>query len=578
MTDSLAIQENECFSLENWQVEVLSYLGQFTAGVYSFKVKISSSADSSLTKSELGLLRVGSVESGLSRELQLREVLKDYKMIAELLVSVEKEAVIINSHSSEREVELGEDVESSTVESSDDISDSEPEADYLEEEYYPEKEIAFDAGDRQLILLSYLPEERTTLETWLTADNSQEASLSLAIQVCQFFSYLSQRQWCFTDIIPQLIQIGTPINFFDLTNAYPLNEKLPSGLLGNYCAPELAYGSPLDESMSSYTVGVLLYQAIHQKLPPQDSQIDIPINPIPRLYQILKTCLSPLPEERFLLSQLLSLLLAARNSLRQSKIHWNIASNTTVGLSPTRLDNEDSYGFRQEQISNSKTLILGVVADGMGGMSQGEIASNIAVKTVLEEPVNSEMSSVESWDTWLLNLVEKANESVANEVRDGGTTLSLVLAVERELAIAHVGDSRIYLLRQGEIHQLSEDHSLVAMLVASGQITKEESLEHPDRNVLTKSLGSKRRLSNGYVQTLNRATKGLSTTLETGDILLLCSDGVWDLIANEELAEAFTEGRSLQSAVDTIIERVLERGASDNATILALECRLDKTF
>ena len=98
-------------------------------------------------------------------------------------------------------------------------------------------------------------------------------------------------------------------------------------------------------------------------------------------------------------------------------------------------------------------------------------------------------------------------------MRDGGTTLSITLAVGRDLAIAHVGDSRIYLLRQGEIRQLSEDHSLVAMLVASGQITPEESLDHPDRNVLTKSIGSKRRLSDGYVQQLSRSDQNLFLSL-----------------------------------------------------------------
>jgi protein phosphatase len=140
--------------------------------------------------------------------------------------------------------------------------------------------------------------------------------------------------------------------------------------------------------------------------------------------------------------------------------------------------------------------------------------------------------------------------------------------------VAHVGDSRIYLIRQGEISQLSEDHSLVAMMVASGQITLEESLEHPDRNVLTKSLGSKRTLSDGYVQDLRRTKQQLLMTLEDGDILLLCSDGVWDLVSTDEIAKIFADS-SLQSAVDATIDQVLHRGASDNATLLALQCSIE---
>lgn len=294
---------------------------------------------------------------------------------------------------------------------------------------------------------------------------------------------------------------------------------------------------------------------------------------------MLKICLSPVPEERFPLSQLLSLLVETRQSLQISQIQWTVASRSTVGLSTSRLQNEDNYGVRQQQLSNSETMILGVVADGMGGMAQGEIASQLAVKTALEEPIPPKFKTIEQRAEWLVSLFQKANESVSNAVRDGGTTFSVVLAIAQELMIAHVGDSRIYLLRKGEkIRQLSEDHSLVATLVASGQITYEESLEHPDRNVLTKSLGSKRRLSDGYVQDLRRITQGLLMTLEDGDILLLCSDGVWDLVPTDELAGIFVHDEDLQAAVDQTIKQVLERGASDNATILGLKCRIEKGY
>jgi protein phosphatase len=445
-------------------------------------------------------------------------------------------------------------------------------SEHLEEEYYQEVEMCGDGSDRKLLVLTYLPEEKTTLQSWLEADNSLESSLSITSQVCQFFRHIHQQGWCFVQILPQFIEIGIPLKFFDLTGAYPLNEKLKSGLLENYCAPELAYSHPIQEAMSSYTVGALLYHAIHKQPLSCDNQIDIKINPIPRIYQLLKIALSPLPEERFPLSQLVSLLVETRKSLQATKIHWNVASQSTTGLSTSRLQNEDSYGIRQLQLSNSETLILGVVADGMGGMSQGEVASKLAVQTVLEEPIPAEFNSIEQQSEWLVSLVQKANESVATNVRDGGTTLSITLAVGQDLAIAHVGDSRIYLLRQGEdIRQLSEDHSLVAMLVASGQITHEESLDHPDRNVLTKSIGSKRRLSDGYVQQLSRSGQNLSLPLENGDILLLCSDGVWDLVSNEEIAKIFTHHQTLQTAVDEVINCVLQRGAPDNATLLALE-------
>lgn len=608
-SSSLVIQENQCFLINNFQVEVISYLGQFTADIYSFKVKFSST-DSHSTTSKLGLLRVGSEQGGLYRELKLREALGDYKMIAELITHITAKSVIVNtgSYFLDQEVQKNaqdeiksktEDLETTT--NSDDSSSNqnitpendtnsvidedslhlssplETDSEYLDDEYYPEIKLCSDDSDTKLILLSDYPEEINTLDTCLKSDNSLEKSLYITSQVCQFFRYIYERNWCFISLDTTLIQIGTPCKFFDLTNAYPIGEILASGLLGNYCATELAYNkSPIHESMSSYTVGALLYHFIHKQALSTHQTIDIKIRPIPPIYQILKICLSPVPEERFFLSQLLSLLVETRQAIRAPKIQWNIASGSTLGLSTSRLQNEDYYGIKQQQLSNLDTIILAVVADGMGGMSQGELASKLSVQTVLNEPIPAEFKTVEQRNQWLSSLFEKANDVVSNNVKDGGTTLSVILAIAQQLMIAHVGDSRIYLLRQGEIRQLSEDHSLVAMLVASGQITAAESLQHPDRNILTKSLGSKSKLTDGYVQDLKRTTQELSMNLANDDILLLCSDGVWDLVPTNELGDIFNNIHDLQLAVDKTIELVIERGASDNATLLALQCRIQK--
>ncbi len=432
-----------------------------------------------------------------------------------------------------------------------------------------------------MILLSSLPNDEENLATWLTKTQSLESCLLITSQVCQFFRFVSQQQWNFIQIFPKFIKIGTPVQFFDLTGAYPVGEHLTFGLIADYCAPELAYDSSctIGEQMSAYTVGCLLYQAIHHQLPPQEPNAELQIQPIPRIYQIIKTCLSLIPEERFPLSQLLNLLVEIRQSMRISQVYWEVASDSTAGLSLNRLQNEDSYGVRQQYFSNSEPLIFGIVADGMGGMAQGEVASKLAVETVIKAPIPAEFSNLDKRAKWLIYLIQQANECVASNVRDGGTTLSLVMALGRELMIAHVGDSRIFLLRKKEIRQLSEDHSMVSMLVASGQITYEESLEHPDRNLLTKFLGSKRKLSEGYVQDLSRFGAGLSILLEDQDILILCSDGVWDLVTADELAEIFVTYHILQSAVDSTIEKVLARGAYDNATILALKyCHKNSSF
>ena len=595
-SSSLVIQENQTFSINEFQIKVLSYLGQLSADIHYFKVNILIDIDADNSPSKLGLLRVGSTEGGLHRELELRKILGDYKMIAELITHTIKDSVIINPASPVHNTEIPENPQneretatednkiepkSNSVNGIEDENTSnqvEQDWDYLEEEYYPEINYFSDDSTSKLIVICDFPEDTKTLEDWIKTENILEEYLSIASQICQFLRYIYERNWCLISIEPQLIQIGTPSQFFDLTNAYPIGEILPSGLQGNYCAPELASNkTPIHQSMSSYTVGALLYHSIHKKPLSPHQTIDIEINRIPRIYQILKISLSPAPEERFPLSQFLTILLETRQSIRIPKIQWKVASSSTVGLSTSRLQNEDNYGIRQQQLSNLETMILGVVADGMGGMSQGEVASKLAVQTVLEEPIPGEFKSLEQRNKWLISLFTKANEKISTNVKDGGTTLSLVLSIAQQLMVAHVGDSRIYLLRQREIYQLSEDHSLVAMLVASGQITEAESQEHPDRNVLTKSLGSKPRLSDGYVQDLTRTTQELSMTLENGDILLLCSDGVWDLVTKNEFIEMFNDNQDLQLAVDNTIERVLQRGASDNATLLALQFSMEKS-
>lgn len=706
ITDSKApwlIYKGADLIIDQVPIKVLDYLGQLNPGIHAFSVTIKPSPESSDETDTLGLLRISAAEAALERELQIRQQLVGYGMLAQLLASSRVESVRIYPdsvpdistelaevegpnalnasapyHSSDsanvdsendlltncmdgsvtgeevigHEVansELGDSAATSEEErmkgegTGDEIADSgeshsileteeasmtnvppggenqntkvtevsgetglgvEPKplivakapsieakialqepldeaedtplvsgdrSQELEEEFYPTPGVRVDM-DGALLLLTNIPDADTTLATRLNDEFSIEESLSIALQVCQFFQYLYQRGWCFIHLFPSLVQLGKPTRFFDLSSAYPIGHMFEHGIIDHYCAPELAYGkTKTQESMSTYTVGALLYQLIHGKTLPTDGLSNIEICPIPHIYQLLKICLSSVPEERFPLEQLRDTLLNIRQISRTVAVKWDVASSSTVGLSENRLQNEDNYGVRQQQLGASDTLLLGVVADGMGGMAGGEIASQRAVDTVLSEPIPTSFKTDNQRAEWLLSIFEKANQSVTNAVRDGGTTLSLVLAVNQTLMLGHVGDSRIYLLRRNVACQLSEDHSRVAMLVASGELTPAESLEHPERNVLIRSLGSKQSLSQGYVQTLNRWQPDDSLFLEDNDIVLLCSDGVWDLVSMESLVEISTSADSLQDFVDTVMQQVLKAGATDNATLLALK-------
>jgi protein phosphatase len=238
------------------------------------------------------------------------------------------------------------------------------------------------------------------------------------------------------------------------------------------------------------------------------------------------------------------------------------------------LQNEDSYGLWQSERSDTSSQILAAVADGMGGMAAGEVASRVAIQTVFEQWQRFDdllTEPTEPADQRLRSVMEAANTAVTQAVQNGGTTLSVVFAEAQTLMIAHVGDSRIYLLRNAEIYQLSQDHSLVALLVASGQISEQDSQDHPNRNVLTKSLGSKKQLASGYIQISE------PIHLQDGDIILLCSDGIWDCLSDADLLKQFQLANSspaLKVAVQETIATVLYQGAPDNATLLALRCEI----
>lgn len=610
----LVIQEYTCFQLNNFYLVIESHLGKF-ADIDYYQVRIQEvtidNFNANIVPSKLGLLRIGNINGGLSRELQLRHVLSESNLLSELLTSaVEEVESLINTASepcfksnincsldanpiaqtnftvnlsnnnnytieADFQQTLNNADEFLVNEYFDEESESTEDYEYLEDE---ESGNINALSNSKLLLLSYLPMAGETLDVWLYKKPSYEVSLELTYQICKLFQQVYQQGWCFFQIIPKFIQVDSTIKFFDLTNVCLIGERGIASRETEYCAPELAFDYPISEGMSTYIIGTLLYQAIYQQLP--DTKLNcssLNTQPIPGIYQILSLCLSPTIEDRINLDRLLKALTNIKQTFNNCKVQWDVASHSTIGLSLQRLHNEDSYGIQQYS-SSYKDGIVAVLADGMGGLAQGELASQLAIKTVIETPIDCDINSEYKCNEWLLSVVKKANEYVIENVYKGGTTLSIAWVDSRSLRIAHVGDSRIYLIRKKMICQLSEDHSLVAMLLADGDITYEESYKHPQRNILTKCIGSKETLNSSYVQTLRSFNSDLSILLEQDDIIILCSDGIWDLVPQTELAEIFTENRSLKIAVNNTINLVLTRGARDNATIVAMKCNLSNQY
>jgi serine/threonine protein phosphatase PrpC len=204
---------------------------------------------------------------------------------------------------------------------------------------------------------------------------------------------------------------------------------------------------------------------------------------------------------------------------------------------------------------------LFVVADGMGGAQAGEVASRIAV-----ESFQLGLSDSTAPELALAQLAREANARIhelsqANAEQAGmGTTLTAVYVGERDVAIAHVGDSRAYCLRDGQLVRLTDDHSLVDELMRQGRLTPEEAVEHPQRSVITRALGPE-----GTVEVDTR-----SFAARPGDVYLLCSDGLTTMLSEEQIAAVLLAHPRLRDAGETLIAAANDAGGRDNITVVLL--------
>jgi PPM family protein phosphatase len=215
-----------------------------------------------------------------------------------------------------------------------------------------------------------------------------------------------------------------------------------------------------------------------------------------------------------------------------------------------RRDNEDSAFARAPVF---------VVADGMGGAQAGEVASRIAVEA-FEEGLPDSGSPEER----LAERVREANAQIyersrADRGRAGmGTTLTAAYVDDTHVAIAHVGDSRAYLFRDGSLQRLTQDHSLVDELVRRGKLTEEQAAEHPQRSIITRALGPEPDVE---VDTWTYPARA-------GDVILLCSDGLTSMISEERVKTILVEHHGLDAAADALIREANEAGGRDNITVV----------
>ncbi|WP_461812007.1 Stp1/IreP family PP2C-type Ser/Thr phosphatase [Faecalimonas sp.] len=236
-----------------------------------------------------------------------------------------------------------------------------------------------------------------------------------------------------------------------------------------------------------------------------------------------------------------------------------IFSLTDIGRK--REVNQDYVYVTDKPIGHIPNLF--VVADGMGGHKAGDFASKYAVQ-VLEEHIRNnagmgpEVIITEAVQEANHKIVEKARENT--EMEGMGTTLVVATIIEHTLYFANVGDSRLYLIRD-EIKQLSKDHSLVEEMVRLGGLNEEEAKHHPDKNIITRAIGAKEDVEADFFE----------YHLQKGDVILMCTDGLTNMVDDDEIFRIVKSGRDIVETAMKLVEKANENGGKDNIGIVLVE-------
>lgn len=238
-----------------------------------------------------------------------------------------------------------------------------------------------------------------------------------------------------------------------------------------------------------------------------------------------------------------------------------VASLSDVGCQ--RENNEDSYSY-WESLDDPTFARLGrlaIVADGMGGCEGGQFASHIAVESV--EQIYTSSADPDPQQR-LLQGFREAHSRIQQRARENpelhgmGTTLTAFALVGKSLYFAHIGDSRLYLLRAGKLHVVTHDHSLVSRLVETGIIRAEDADNHPQKHVLTAAVG--------IAEENQPDSPDAPVPLEKSDVLLLCTDGLWGQVSEPEL-EQILASQAPSEACPSLLQLAKDRGGPDNITL-----------
>ena len=238
----------------------------------------------------------------------------------------------------------------------------------------------------------------------------------------------------------------------------------------------------------------------------------------------------------------------------------NYSVLTDIGRA--RSQNQDAVFATDEAVGSLPNLF--VVADGMGGHKAGEYASNQAIALVKREVA----SDTESEPVQIINQgITTANNRIYEEAAQDatksgmGTTMVVATIFDYHMCVGNVGDSRLYVYREGQLQQITQDHSVVGEMVRKGEMPKEQARNHPKRNLITRAVGAEKEIRVDF----------FDETLADGDLVLMCTDGLTSMVEEKQIEEVLASAVSLQEKANRLVELANDNGGRDNITIIIIE-------
>jgi serine/threonine protein phosphatase PrpC len=434
----------------------------------------------------------------------------------------------------------------------------------------------FADGDRAYLI--YPDEALTALAAGASRlPMSAGEALAIAIQLCQAVGFAHRRGLRVNDICPESVASDADgrIRLTGLDYVSNDDELQADPILNHgYTAPEIYKGRKVDKRADIFSIGATLYTLLTGERLEAEGWLEEP-GPIrfypphvvePGIEQAVRRAVAFDPAARWANVD------AFKAELVRLAGAYRIRAAVMTDVGMVREQNEDSVmalEYRRDSLVEPAQTLLYVVADGMGGAEAGEVASAIAVG-VVRDYIEANAGSISDGDGYeVLRLaLETANTKILEyqtahpESRGMGSTAVAALLAPGGCALAWVGDSRAYLLENGQLRQITKDHSLVQRLIELGQITPEEARHHEHKNVITRSLGARPQGPAGV--------EAFNLRLKRGDRLLLCSDGLTAHVEDAEIAEILRRHRGPEAAARELIVAANAGGGTDNISVAAI--------